>query len=184
MFLLALLNNVDPVHPVRLGPDAYRERPRVDPQRDDADLGRRRRARLHQRRAHDPAQDRRRAARLRRRRDDDRPGPARATIGTDVLAQLACVTASLCYALGGGLGAAVPAQGMSPMSVTTGQLTAGALDDASGRTDLRPAVDAGLPAADGAIGAILVLAAALHRLRLRPLFPADRFVPARPTLCW
>ena len=63
----------DSVHTVRMGPDAYRQRPRLDPQRDHPDLGRGRRAFPHPRRADEPAQDRRRAARLRRRRDDDRP---------------------------------------------------------------------------------------------------------------
>ena len=64
------------LHPVRLGPDAYRQRACLDPQRDDADLGRARRPSLHAGRADDAAQDRRRAARLRRRRDDDRADAA------------------------------------------------------------------------------------------------------------
>lgn len=48
-------------------------------------------------------------------------------IGTSVLAQLACVTASLCYALAAVWARRFRAMGLSPMSVTTGQLSAGAL---------------------------------------------------------
>jgi drug/metabolite transporter (DMT)-like permease len=55
-------------------------------------------------------------------------GPALLTnIGTDGLAQLACITASLCYALAAVWARRFRQQGLSPMSVTTGQLTAGAL---------------------------------------------------------
>ena len=79
-----------------------------------------------QRRADDAAQARRRAARLRRRRGDDRAGLL-ANVGTDALAQLACITASLSYALAGVWARRFRRMGLSPMSVTTGQLTAGAL---------------------------------------------------------
>jgi len=55
-------------------------------------------------------------------------GPALlANIGTDGLAQLACITASLCYALAAVWARRFRRMGLSPMSVTTGQLTAGAL---------------------------------------------------------
>jgi drug/metabolite transporter (DMT)-like permease len=50
-----------------------------------------------------------------------------ANIGTDALAQLACVTASLCYALAAVWARRFRRMGVSPLSVTTGQLTAGAL---------------------------------------------------------
>src|SRR4029078_9441359 len=48
-------------------------------------------------------------------------------IGSDGLAQLACVTASLSYALAAVWARRFRKQGISPLSVTTGQLTAGAL---------------------------------------------------------
>src|SRR6478672_9895145 len=55
-------------------------------------------------------------------------GPALlAKIGTSGLAQLACVTASLSYALAAVWARRFRRQGISPLSVTTGQLTAGAL---------------------------------------------------------
>jgi drug/metabolite transporter (DMT)-like permease len=55
-------------------------------------------------------------------------GPALlANIGTSGLAQLACVTASLSYALAAVWARRFRRQGISPLSVTTGQLTAGAL---------------------------------------------------------
>lgn len=50
-----------------------------------------------------------------------------ANIGTDVLAQLACVVASLCYALAAVWARRFKAMGLPPMSVTTGQLSVGAL---------------------------------------------------------
>src|SRR5678815_4167193 len=49
------------------------------------------------------------------------------SLGTNALAQLACVTASLSYALAAVWARRFRRQGISPMSVTTGQLTAGAL---------------------------------------------------------
>ena len=49
------------------------------------------------------------------------------SIGNNVLAQLACVTAALLYALAGVWARRFKQQGVSPLSVTTGQLTAGAL---------------------------------------------------------
>ena len=55
-------------------------------------------------------------------------GPALlGSIGTNVVAQLACVTASLCYALAGVWARRFKSIGMPPMTVATGQLTAGAL---------------------------------------------------------
>ena len=48
-------------------------------------------------------------------------------LGNSVLAQLACVAASLSYALAAVWARRFRRQGLSPMSVTTGQLTAGAL---------------------------------------------------------
>jgi drug/metabolite transporter (DMT)-like permease len=53
------------------------------------------------------------------------PGLLR-TIGTDTLAQLACVLASLSYALAGVWARRFRGQGISPLAVSTGQLTAGA----------------------------------------------------------
>ena len=49
------------------------------------------------------------------------------SLGTNAMAQLACVTASLSYALAAVWARRFRRQGISPMSVTTGQLTAGAL---------------------------------------------------------
>jgi drug/metabolite transporter (DMT)-like permease len=49
-----------------------------------------------------------------------------ANIGTGAVAQLACITASLCYALAAVWARRFKGLGLSPMSVTTGQLTAGA----------------------------------------------------------
>ena len=49
------------------------------------------------------------------------------SLGTSALAQLACVTASLSYALAAVWARRFRRQGISPMRVTTGQLTAGAL---------------------------------------------------------
>ena len=50
-----------------------------------------------------------------------------ANVGSDALAQLACIAASLCYAIAAVWARRFRRQGLSPMSVTTGQLTAGAL---------------------------------------------------------
>jgi drug/metabolite transporter (DMT)-like permease len=49
------------------------------------------------------------------------------SIGNNVLAQLACVTAALCYALAGVWARRFKAMGLPPVAVTTGQLTVGAL---------------------------------------------------------
>jgi drug/metabolite transporter (DMT)-like permease len=55
-------------------------------------------------------------------------GPALlANVGTDALAQLACISASLCYALAAVWARRFRKIGVSPMAVTTGQLSAGAL---------------------------------------------------------
>jgi drug/metabolite transporter (DMT)-like permease len=48
-------------------------------------------------------------------------------VGTDALAQLACIAASLCYALAAVWARRFRRLGLSPISVTTGQLSAGAL---------------------------------------------------------
>jgi drug/metabolite transporter (DMT)-like permease len=54
-------------------------------------------------------------------------GPAVLTsLGGDTLALLACVTASLCYALAGVWARRFRAMGLPPVAVTTGQLTVGA----------------------------------------------------------
>jgi len=50
-----------------------------------------------------------------------------ADVGTDALAQLACITASLSYAFAAVWARRFRRMGLSPMSVTTGQLSAGAL---------------------------------------------------------
>ena len=50
-----------------------------------------------------------------------------ANIGTDALAQLACITASLSYAVAAVWARRFRRMGLSPMSVTTGQLSAAAL---------------------------------------------------------
>jgi drug/metabolite transporter (DMT)-like permease len=50
-----------------------------------------------------------------------------ANIGSSALAQLACVTASLSYALAAVWARRFRKQGLSPLTVTTGQLTAGAV---------------------------------------------------------
>ena len=49
------------------------------------------------------------------------------SLGTNVLAQLACVVAALMYALAAVWARRFKGMGVSPLSVTTGQLTAGAL---------------------------------------------------------
>jgi len=55
-------------------------------------------------------------------------GPALlGSLGTNLLAQLACIAAALCYAFAGVWARRFRAMGISPISVTTGQLTAGAL---------------------------------------------------------
>jgi drug/metabolite transporter (DMT)-like permease len=50
-----------------------------------------------------------------------------ANVGTDALAQLACIAAALSYAVAAVWARRFRRMGVSPMSVTTGQLTAGAL---------------------------------------------------------
>ena len=97
------------------------------------------------------------------------------SLGTERLAQLACVTASLSYALAAVWARRFRRQGISPMSVTTGQLTAGALImlPMSLIVD-QPWTHAFPPLS--ALGRDHRAGAALHRLRLRALFPADRDV--------
>ena len=48
-------------------------------------------------------------------------------IGTDVLAQLACLAATLCYAMAGVYARRFQRMGVSPIGVSTGQLTAAAI---------------------------------------------------------
>jgi drug/metabolite transporter (DMT)-like permease len=48
-------------------------------------------------------------------------------IGTGVWAQLACLVATLCYALAGVFGRRFHAMGINPVAVSTGQLTASAV---------------------------------------------------------
>ena len=79
------------------------------------------------------------------------------SIGNDGLAQLACVAASLSYALAGVWARRFKGQGISPLAVSTGQLTAGALLSLPlalliDRPWLQP-----LPSAE-ALGAVLALA--------------------------
>jgi drug/metabolite transporter (DMT)-like permease len=50
-----------------------------------------------------------------------------ANVGSDALAQLACIAAALCYAVAAVWARRFRRMGLSPMSVTTGQLSAGAL---------------------------------------------------------
>jgi drug/metabolite transporter (DMT)-like permease len=50
-----------------------------------------------------------------------------ANVGSDALAQLACIAAALCYAVAAVWARRFRRMGLKPMSVTTGQLTAGAL---------------------------------------------------------
>ena len=95
------------------------------------------------------------------------------SLGSSALAQLACVTASLSYALAAVWARRFRKQGLSPLSVTTGQLTAGAAMMLPLAIAGRPSVDPRLPAAHR-LGRDHRAGAALHRLRLRPLFPADR----------
>jgi drug/metabolite transporter (DMT)-like permease len=55
-------------------------------------------------------------------------GPALlGSLGNNLFAQLACVTAALCYAFAGVWARRFRSMGLSPISVTTGQLSAGAL---------------------------------------------------------
>ena len=104
------------------------------------------------------------------------------SLGTSALAQLACVVAALSYALAAVWARRFRRMGVSPLSVTTGQLTAGALImlpfalivDRPGPT----------PCRRSALGRDRRAGLALHRIRLRALFPADRNRRARPTRCW
>jgi len=79
------------------------------------------------------------------------------SIGSDVLAQLACVTAALLYALAGVWARRFKRQGISPMSVTTGQLTASAVVMLPVAFIFDQPWQQAFPPL-GAIGAILVLA--------------------------
>ena len=116
-----------PVQPVRLGAGGDHRRPRLDPQRDHADLGRGRRPRLH---------------RMTRKR---RPAKVAGVllgfagvavmigadllgqIGANALAQLACLAATLCYALAGVWARRFRGMGVPPIAVSTGQLSAAAI---------------------------------------------------------
>ena len=101
-------------------------------------------------------------------------------LGTGALAQLACVVASLSYALAAVWARRFRRQGISPLSVTTGQLTAGALV----MLPLSMIVDRPwtqpLPPLRR-LGRDRGACAAVHGLRLCALFPAHRARRARPT---
>ena len=79
------------------------------------------------------------------------------SLGGDSLAQLACLAASLSYALAGVWARRFKGQGISPLAVSTGQLTAGAMV----MLPLALLIDRpwlqSMPSA-GALGAIMVLA--------------------------
>ena len=79
------------------------------------------------------------------------------SIGNNVIAQLACVTAALLYALAGVWARRFKRLGVSPMSVTTGQLTASALVMLPVALVLDRPWEQAVPPL-GALGAILVLA--------------------------
>ena len=79
------------------------------------------------------------------------------SIGNDVFAQLACVTAALLYALAGVWARRFKRQGISPMSVTTGQLTASAVVMLPVALLFDQPWEQAIPPL-GAIGAIVVLA--------------------------
>ena len=83
-------------------------------------------------------------------------------LGSAALAQLACVTASLSYALAAVWARRFRRQGISPLSVTTGQLTAGALMMLPMSMFVDRPVDPRLPAAHrlGAITALALLCTA------------------------
>ena len=79
------------------------------------------------------------------------------SIGNNVLAQFACVTAALLYALAGVWARRFKRLGVSPMSVTTGQLTASALVMLPVALVFDRPWEQAVPPL-GALGAILVLA--------------------------
>jgi len=79
------------------------------------------------------------------------------SIGNNVVAQLACVTAALLYALAGVWARRFKRLGVSPMSVTTGQLTASALVMLPVALVFDRPWEQAVPPL-GALGAILVLA--------------------------
>jgi drug/metabolite transporter (DMT)-like permease len=79
------------------------------------------------------------------------------SIGNNVLAQLACVAAAFLYALAGVWARRFKGQGLSPLSVTTGQLTAGALVMLPVTLLFDRPWEQAIPPL-GALGAIIVLA--------------------------
>jgi drug/metabolite transporter (DMT)-like permease len=79
------------------------------------------------------------------------------SIGNNVIAQVACVTAALLYALAGVWARRFKRLGVSPMSVTTGQLTASALVMLPVALVFDRPWEQAVPPLD-ALGAILVLA--------------------------
>jgi drug/metabolite transporter (DMT)-like permease len=116
-----------PVQPARLGPEPHRERARGNPQRHHAVVHRARRAFRHHRRAADG------------RAGSpacwwDSPGVvamigpgALAGVEAEVLAELACLGAALCYGLATVFGRRFRRLGLSPVQTATGQLTASTL---------------------------------------------------------
>ena len=83
-------------------------------------------------------------------------------IGNDALAQLACITAALCYAFAGVYARRFRRMGVSPIAVTTGQLTASALVMLPLALIVDQPWTASLPSiqAIGAIGALGVVSSA------------------------
>ena len=95
------------------------------------------------------------------------------SIGTNALAQLACVVASLSYALAAVWARRFKRLGISPFSVTTGQLTAGAIMMLPVSLAVDQPWTRAMPAARR-VGRDHRAGAGLHRARLRALLPPDR----------
>ena len=96
-----------------------------------------------------------------------------ADIGSSLMAQLACVTASLSYALAGVWARRFKRLGISPLSVTTGQMTAAALVMLPMAMIFEQPWTHPLPA-DQRVGGDHRARGPLHRVRLCSLFQADR----------
>ena len=94
-------------------------------------------------------------------------------IGTDLLAQLACLAATLCYALAGVWARRFRPMGIPPVAVATGQLTASALVMLPLVLIFEPPWQAVAPSPQAWM-ALVALALSLHQPRLHPLFPPAR----------
>ena len=94
-------------------------------------------------------------------------------IGTGVLAQLACLAATLCYALAGVYARRFRAMGVPPVAVATGQLTASAIVMLPLVLIFEPPWRCRRPS-PAAWLALVALALLLHQPRLHPLFPPAR----------